>query len=110
MVIGLVKKKWKVWCSKSCCTARPMKAATTTTPSSPSTVIVCASAYGAFTKTLSLLKMMLADWMAPAAAAIHIAASAVKTMKYTYVDRRRILVRNSNQTMALMSRGARPPR
>ena len=58
-----------------------MNAATSTVPRSPRTDTVCAIAYGALMKTLSLLKTMLAEANAPPAAAIHNAAIAVKIAK-----------------------------
>ncbi len=79
--MGLVKKKWNDWYSKSCCTARPIIAATITMPRKPSAAIVCASAKGAFTSTLSVLKPILAAAKAPPAAAIQMAAIAAKIAK-----------------------------
>ena len=81
LLIGDVKKKLCVRCSKSCCTARPMIAAITVTPKMPSTAIVCASANGELTATLPLPKEILASLNSPPAAAIQSVAIAKKTMK-----------------------------
>ena len=81
MPIGAVKKKLCVRYSKSCCTARPMIAAITVVPKTPSTLVVTASANGEFTATLPLPKVIVAPANKPPAAAIHSIASAKKPMK-----------------------------
>src|SRR5690349_2258921 len=98
--MGLVKKKWKDWYSKSCCTARPIIAATITMPKKPRIEIVWASAKGAFTKTLSELKPILAAAKAPPAAAIHSIAMPAKIMKYACVETSRMRDWNSNFAMS----------
>jgi len=79
--IGAVKKKLCMRCSKSCCTARPMIAAITVTPSRPSTAVVCISASGELIAILALPNAMFASWNRPPAAAIHSMASAKKIVK-----------------------------
>ena len=99
LLMGAVKKKDSVRCSKSCCTARPDSAAMTVSPNMPRNATVWAIAYGELIQTLPLPKMMFALLIAPPAAAVHNIAMAKNAMKYTQVDSRLIRVRSSKPAM-----------
>ncbi len=99
MPIGALKKKWCISCSKSCCTARPITAAITTTPMQPRKAEDSATWRGPSISTRAP-KATMASLKAPPAAAVHSMASVTKAAKYTQVDSWRRRCRSSKRAIA----------
>ena len=97
--IGALKKKWCISYSKSCCTERPIIAATTVTPRQPTKATVMAIWRGALISTRPPNDTK-ASLNTPPAAAIHSMVSAKKARKYTQVDSSLRRCRASKPAMA----------